>query len=347
MTRGLCILSVLLLGVSWSLAREDAAPPPAPADHLEQTNTQAMLDAILLLQTQISSNQVAIERSRTESKEAAAFSAEALSRGLQEIENVISAQQQSFAARSARELEVMQDSNRLMLGLAGTFAAIAFAALLVTAYFQWRMSRAWAGVSRVLQGARALGRSSGVAALSAGAQSTVAAGGSVKDSNQRLLGAMEQLKKQIEALEDASKAALKLQPPGSRSGDNGALAPAPGTRTTTGTPPEPSGNGDDPIPALLRQGQSLLRENDFEGALKCFDEILSLNPNHGEALVRKGATLERLKKLTEAIECYDRAIAADESMTLAYLYKGGLCNRLERFKEALECYDKALQTQAE
>ena len=91
----------------------------------------------------------------------------------------------------------------------------------------------------------------------------------------------------------------------------------------------------------------MLKQNDWPAALQCFDEVLALEPNHGEALVRKGAALEHMKKLSEAFECYDRAIAADESMTIAYLHKGGLCSRLERFKEALECYEKALRTHTE
>jgi tetratricopeptide (TPR) repeat protein len=101
------------------------------------------------------------------------------------------------------------------------------------------------------------------------------------------------------------------------------------------------------IAARLEQGQSLLKQNDWEAAVHCFDEVLALAPSHSEALVKKGAALERLKKLNEAFECYDRAIAADESMTVAYLHKGGLCSRLERFKEALECYEKALRTHSD
>jgi tetratricopeptide (TPR) repeat protein len=98
------------------------------------------------------------------------------------------------------------------------------------------------------------------------------------------------------------------------------------------------------IPALFTQGQLRLKENDLEGAIKVFDELLSLDPTHGEALVKKGLVLERLKRLNEAYECYDRAIAADATLTIAYLHKGGVCNRMERFKEALECYEKALLT---
>ena len=99
------------------------------------------------------------------------------------------------------------------------------------------------------------------------------------------------------------------------------------------------------ITMLLGKGQSLLNLDQAEEALACFDQVLTLDPNHPEALVKKGAALERLRKLDEAIACYDRAIAADSSMTVAYLYKGGLFNRMERFGEALECYEKALHTQ--
>jgi tetratricopeptide (TPR) repeat protein len=311
-----------------------------PANQLQDTNSQALLQTLQQLQAQFNATQASIEQNAKDAKVAAAESGQILSRGLEEIENAISSQQAAFAARSARELEAMRNSNRVMLVLAGTFAGIAFLALLVTAYFQWRMSKAWARISTVLPVSRALGGGSALAALGTGKQD------SVEDSNRRLLGAMEQLKKQVEVLEDASRAALKLQAP-SKSGDNGTSSAGPKGRVAPMDSGEAATNGDQRIPVLLREGQIRLRENNLKAALECFDQILAINPNHSEALVRKGATLERLKKLTEAFECYDRAIAADDSMTLAYLYKGGLCNRLERFKEALECYDKALQTQVE
>jgi len=99
------------------------------------------------------------------------------------------------------------------------------------------------------------------------------------------------------------------------------------------------------ITSLLGKGESLLNLDKAEAALACFDEALTLAPNHAEALVKKGTVLERLRKLDEAIECYNRAIAADRSMTIAYLYKGGLFNRMARFSEALECYEQAVRTQ--
>jgi tetratricopeptide (TPR) repeat protein len=345
--RGVFAFNLLLLSASLeSFAGESGTPPPTPIGQIEETNSQELVQAILQLQGQICSNQLAIEENEKEAKEAAARNAEALSNGLQKIENAFSAQQKAFSVRSARELEAMQGSNRGILIVAGTFAAVAFLAMLITAYFQWRMSKVWAEISTVLPMPRGLGRGSAVAALGAGDQ-PLAPSGPVEDSNLRLLAAIEPLEKRIQDLEQSSKPALKPRDPAFLAGHSGNLVAASKSGPTSGGSDPSAINGDARISVLLTQGKSRLKENDSEAALRCFNEVLSLNPNHSEALVRKGATLERLKKLNEAFECYDRAIAADDTMTIAYLHKGGLCNRLERFKEALECYEKALRTQDE
>ncbi len=272
---------------------------------------------MLQIDAQIRSNQFALEQNGREARETAARNADSLSRGLAQIESAFIAQQQALADRNIRELQTIQRSNRAALIVAGTFGALACLALGIMSWFQWRISRAWNGVT----------------ALWSGAPPGLA--GAVRDSNRRLLGAMERLENRLQHLETGVAPALK----------------APNGATPTG------GNGDSNlefaadapqasrIAALLGEGKTRLKENDLESALRCFDEVLILAPNHGEALVKKGAALERLQKLNEACDCYDRAIAADQSMTIAYLHKGGLCNRLERFKEALECYEKALRTQ--
>ena len=345
--RGLCAFNLLLLSATReSFADESGAPPPASIGQLEATNSQELIEAISTLQEQLFYNQLAIEQNQKETKEAAVRNAEALSKGLEKIENAFSAQQMAFSALAARELQGMQSSNRLVLTVAGTFAGLAFLAALSTGYFQWRTIRAWAQVSTRSSMARKLSPGSAVAALAAADQFS-ATGNPVESSNLRLLAAIEQLEKRIQDLDQSSRSASKLPEPAVIAGDRGHLVPT-SKCDRTSEKSEPSGtNGDARISRLLTQGQSRLKDNDSEAALQCFDEVLSLNPNHSEALVRKGATLERLKKVNEAFECYDRAIAVDGSMTIAYLHKGGLCNRLERFKEALECYEKALRTQGE
>jgi tetratricopeptide (TPR) repeat protein len=344
---GICTFSLLLLPASLqSFAGESGTPPPTPIGGLEETNSQELLQAILQLQEQLYSDRLAIEENEKEAKAVAARNAEALSNGLQKMENAFSSQQEAFSTRSTREVEAMQSSNRVVLIAAGTFAAVGFLAMLITAYFQWRMSKRWTEISTVLPMERGLGRGSVVGSLGAG-DPPIVPSGSVEHSSLRLLAALEQLEKRMQDLEQSSKPALQLHDSALLAGNKGDWVAASISGARSGGSDPVATNGDARIPALLKQGHSRLKDNDLETALRCFDEVLSLNPHHSEALVRKGATLERQKKLNEAFECYDRAIAADDSMTIAYLHKGGLCNRLERFKEALECYEKALRTQDE
>ncbi len=294
----------------------------------EETNTQETLRTYLQLQEQLHATQLTIERNRKEADAAATETAKALTARLQGIE-------QALASQRAQELEVMQSSNKVMLIVAGLFAALGFLAMLFMAYFQWRTINRLAQISSALPLAQAFGPGAPVGALGAGDAHLLTVG-PPEQSNQRLLGALEQLEKRIHQLEHI---AHPLPHEGASPGQD------------AGTPAS-SSNGDEAaapdaarITVLLGKGQSLLNLDQAEEALACFDQVLALDANHPEALVKKGAALERLLKLEEAIACYDRAIASDNSLTVAYLYKGGLFNRMERFGEALECYEQALRTQ--
>ena len=120
---------------------------------------------------------------------------------------------------------------------------------------------------------------------------------------------------------------------------------APEHQNGNGAPPANNGDKHVDVASLLVEGQLLLDENEPEKAVKCFDAILAVQPDHAETLIKKGGALERLGQLDEAVACYDRAIAADGTMTIAYLHKGGLFNRIARYDEAMACYEKALRTQ--
>jgi tetratricopeptide (TPR) repeat protein len=342
---GVCALSmVLFYFLLEALGDESITSTPAPIVRPEETNSQEMIEAILQIQGQLRSNQLAIEQDEKQAKEAAARNAEVVSNGLQRIEIAFSTQQEDFSARSVRELEIMQSSNRSILIVAGTIASIAFLTMLITGYFQWRASKVWAEISTAST-ARG-GRGSPVAALGISSQ-PVLSSGPVEDANLRFLRALEQLEKRIQHLEQSSRPTLRIHAPASLSGKDEGLPAASMSSTTAVVSDESKAGQDAQIPALLKHGQSRLKENDLEAALRYFDQALSLKPNHPEALVKKGAILERLKRLSEASECYDLAIAADDTMTSAYLHKGSLYNRLGHFKEALECYEKALQAQEE
>ena len=339
----ICSLIVLLLLMSSGLSPADETNQPLPATITSpDTNYLEILRTLTGLADQIRSNQVAIEQNGKDAKEAASRSSELLSKGFRNVQETFSSQQQALSERNTRELEAMQSSNRAVIMAGAIFAAVVAVTLFLIVYFQWRISKAWADISEVIPASRRLNLSS-AAALGRGASEPGPAG-LADATNTRLLHAVEQLETRVQGLEHNA---------GSTSAADGSHFSAPGNGdstsarkhvSVTATAEIPAGSAQARVSAWLEQGQSMLKQNDWQAALQCFDEVLALDPNHGEALVKKGAALERMKKLSEAFECYDRAIAVDESMTIAYLHKGGLCSRLERFKEALECYEKALRT---
>jgi tetratricopeptide (TPR) repeat protein len=314
----------------------EPSTPVLPIVRADETNAQEALRSWLQVQEQLHATQLAIERNRQESDAAAARSAEVLGTRLQGIE-------QALAAQRAQELEAMQSSNRVMLIVAGSFAALGLVAMLLAAFFQWRTVSKLAEVAASLPLGHAFGMGPAMGALGAGDGHQLALG-PAQESNQRLLGALDKLEQRILELEHTARPPLK---DGAPPAPQKALLPQSSGTDAVSTETDAAARTPEAarITMLLGKGQTLLNLDQAEEALACFDELLALDPNHPEALVKKGAALERLRKLDEAVACYDRAIAADGSLTVAYLYKAGLFNRMERFNEALECYEKALRTQ--
>jgi tetratricopeptide (TPR) repeat protein len=343
--QGLAFVAVVLLlaGGLVECSGAAGATPGLTAGQGEESGantnniSQEVLRSYLQLQEQIHGTQLAIERNRKEVDAAEAQHAEALALRLQSIEK-------SLAAQRAQELEAMQNSNKAMLIVAGSFAGIGFVALLLMAVFQWRTVNRLADISANLPNVpRALLPERTVTAALGIGEAHPLAGSPVREKpSPRLLEVVEQLEKRIHELEHTTHVSMSQEP----SNGNGSNAGHHHT-DAAGEGAAQSGETTDParIRLLLGKGQTFLNLDNAEEALACFEEVLAIDASHLEALVKKGSALERLRKPNEAIACYDRAIAADGSMTMAYLYKGGLCNRLERFSEALECYEKALHTQ--
>jgi len=161
--RSAAALWLLLSVASWGgTAAETDSPPPA-AISIADTNSQALVQAYLQLQEQLRVTQLAIEQNRQEIEAAAAQNAESLSKALERI-------QESFAAQRARDLEAMQKSNKLILIVVSTFAAMGFFTLLMMSYFQWRMSKGLAEISAAVPAALGLGAGSAAAALGSAGQ---------------------------------------------------------------------------------------------------------------------------------------------------------------------------------
>ena len=331
--RGACLALALVSLSAQCMGAEPVAPTPIPG-RADETNAQETLRSYLQLQEQLHATQLAIEHSRTQAEATAAETAKGLAARLEGIE-------QSLVLQRSQELKAMQSSNKVMLIVAGMFAALGFLAMVFMAYFQWRTISRLAEISAALPMAHAMGGGPSMATLGADDTHLVTVG-PPEQSSQRLLGALERLEKRIHELEHTAQPPLhegtSLNPE--------AKSPSPSSNGEP-TPAAPADAAPETarITVLLGKGQSLLNMDKAEEAVEAFDQVLALDANHPEALVKKGAALERLRKLDEAVACYDRAIAADGSLTVAYLYKGGLFNRMERFGEALHCYEQALRTQ--
>jgi urease accessory protein UreF len=186
-------MSVLLATIP-ARAAETAAPAGASgASSIVDTNGQETVRSYLQLQEQLHATQLAIERTRREADEASAEMAKAMAARLQSIEQALSTQR-------AQELQAMQSSNRVMLIVAGGFAALGLAAMLFMAYFQWRTVNRLAEISTALPSVHNLIAANPLPALGAG-ETHLLSGGSAEQSNARLLGTIDRLEQRIHELE--------------------------------------------------------------------------------------------------------------------------------------------------
>jgi hypothetical protein len=345
-------LSFLFLAFSLGLPAADeppapaAAPAPAPAANAAPAPTAATPEAVATTNVaastaELRAAQEAIEQLRRELEHNAARNADAITAGLSVIEPALT-----------RQLEAVRSSNQTILLVAGLFAGVAVLGLLVISLILMRAIGRFSELA-VISSSRAhlLGMGQGELEMAPGRS------GMAGQVSGRFHGALEQLQRRIQELEQSLQAASAEHP----------LVPAPSpTALAMPSNPEPEATNIQPLlstPAptgsaaagsaaspsrasvLLGKGQALLNLDAADQALACFEEALTLEPGNAEALVKKGMALEKLQDWEQALECYNRAIASDNTLTVAYLYRGGVCNRLQRYREALESYEQALRTE--
>jgi tetratricopeptide (TPR) repeat protein len=59
----------------------------------------------------------------------------------------------------------------------------------------------------------------------------------------------------------------------------------------------------------------------YDEAIQCFDRVIKIDENNGEAWYNKGLALNILGKYNEAIICYDQTIKIDENNGEAWYNK--------------------------
>lgn len=62
------------------------------------------------------------------------------------------------------------------------------------------------------------------------------------------------------------------------------------------------------VNSLYYKGNELYGLGRFDEAIKCYDEIIKMNPNSRVAWGYKAHALSKLKKFDEAFACYQKAL---------------------------------------
>lgn len=94
---------------------------------------------------------------------------------------------------------------------------------------------------------------------------------------------------------------------------------------------------------LLRKGESLLNEQNYNEAINYFDKVIASNQENTQAWYLKGNSLLKLEKHEEALECLNKLIEIQPKGIYTYIAKGNLLFNLKRFDEAITCFDNALK----
>lgn len=89
-------------------------------------------------------------------------------------------------------------------------------------------------------------------------------------------------------------------------------------------------------------------QDDFEGALECYNKALKLNPEDAYLWYSKGLLIAyRSGKFHDAIKCFDQAINFNPEYEKAWRDKGLALSSLERYEDAMDCYDEAVKLNPE
>jgi tetratricopeptide (TPR) repeat protein len=76
--------------------------------------------------------------------------------------------------------------------------------------------------------------------------------------------------------------------------------------------------------------------------LKCYNNVIKLDPKNEDALILKGDILETLGKYEESLICYDQALTFSKNNSSLWNNKGYVLRKLKRHSDALKCYEQAL-----
>ncbi|KAM3146431.1 hypothetical protein pb186bvf_001400 [Paramecium bursaria] len=96
------------------------------------------------------------------------------------------------------------------------------------------------------------------------------------------------------------------------------------------------------VESLLELGNIWFTEEQYEKAIKFYEEALRFEPSNSELMHNKAFALEKLHQYPEAIKIYNQVLMIDPRNTDALKNKGNCLMELLDFEEALQQYDFVL-----
>ena len=103
-------------------------------------------------------------------------------------------------------------------------------------------------------------------------------------------------------------------------------------------------DGPERLDALVMWGQCLSLQNDYEGAIKKYKQVLEMNSDFGPAYYRWGLLLKNKKDFEEAIEKFQSAVKFKHPYTLdSYGMWGACLEDMGKYKEAIDNYQTIIE----
>jgi tetratricopeptide (TPR) repeat protein len=96
------------------------------------------------------------------------------------------------------------------------------------------------------------------------------------------------------------------------------------------------------VEAHFNMGIALRKLGKTQEALTKYQQVLAINPNHGMTYFSLGNLLFEEKNFTQALACYSKAIQIDPSNSSFYFQLGLVCHQLGRIAESIQCFEKVL-----
>lgn len=92
--------------------------------------------------------------------------------------------------------------------------------------------------------------------------------------------------------------------------------------------------------ALMREGSALSYKNEYEQALKKFEDAMNINPNSSNPFSKKSSILIQMSEYKRALDEAHKALKIDPNNVEALFNKGYILASAGRYEQAIEWYDK-------